>query len=79
MSRLGAQRYERNDMRQTHRNGYRGRFGETQVGDIALRSPKLRRGSYGLTRALTRFRPGAVTRAVSGPEAGGSFMSPRVV
>jgi GT2 family glycosyltransferase len=49
------------------------------VGDIALRSPKLRRGSYGFTRALTRFRPGAVTRGVSGPESGGSFISPRVV
>jgi transposase-like protein len=44
--RIGAQRYERSEARQTHRNGYRGRSWETRVGDISLRIPKLRRGSY---------------------------------
>jgi putative transposase len=44
--RIGAQRYERSEARETHRNGYRGRFWETRVGEIPLRIPKLRRGSY---------------------------------
>jgi len=44
--RIGAQRYERSEARETHRNGYRGRFWETRVGGIPLRIPKLRRGSY---------------------------------
>jgi putative transposase len=44
--RIGAERYERSETRQAHRNGYRGRFWETRVGDIPLRIPKLRRGSY---------------------------------
>lgn len=44
--RIGAERYERSETRQVHRNGYRGRFWETRVGDIPLRIPKLRRGSY---------------------------------
>jgi transposase-like protein len=44
--RIGAERYERSEARETHRNGYRGRFWETRVGDIPLRIPKLRRGSY---------------------------------
>jgi len=43
---IGAGRYERSETRQVHRNGYRGRFWETRVGDIPLRIPKLRRGSY---------------------------------
>ena len=42
----GAQKYKRNPGRQTHRNGYRERKWETRVGDIALRIPKLRTGSY---------------------------------
>jgi transposase-like protein len=44
--RIGAERYERSETRQVHRNGYRGRLWETRVGDIPLRIPKLRRGSY---------------------------------
>jgi transposase-like protein len=44
--RIGAERYERGGARETHRNGYRGRSWETRVGDIPLRIPKLRRGSY---------------------------------
>ncbi len=44
--RIGAERYERSGARETQRNGYRGRSWETRVGDIPLRIPKLRRGSY---------------------------------
>lgn len=43
---VGAERYERSNDRLDHRNGYRERSWETRVGDIPLRIPKLRRGSY---------------------------------
>lgn len=43
---IGAERYERSEGRETHRNGYRPRNWETRVGDVALRIPKLRRGTY---------------------------------
>jgi transposase-like protein len=43
---IGAQRYERSKDRQDLRNGYRERGWETRVGDIPLRIPKLRRGTY---------------------------------
>jgi putative transposase len=43
---IGAERYERSNDRLDHRNGYRERSWETRVGDIPLRIPKLRRGSY---------------------------------
>jgi putative transposase len=43
---IGAERYDRSEERQTHRNGYRERNWETRVGDVPLRIPKLRRGSY---------------------------------
>ncbi|MEN8133055.1 MAG: IS256 family transposase [Pseudomonadota bacterium] len=43
---IGAGRYERNSERVTHRNGYRTRLWETRVGDIPLRIPKVREGSY---------------------------------
>jgi transposase-like protein len=43
---IGADRYERSEGRQTYRNGYRERGWETRVGDIPLRIPKLRSGSY---------------------------------
>ena len=43
---VGAERYERKDTRTTYRNGYRERAWATRVGDIALRIPKLREGSY---------------------------------
>src|SRR5262245_12296552 len=42
----GATRYERSGERTTYRNGYRARTWATRVGDIALRIPKLREGSY---------------------------------
>lgn len=43
---IGAQRYERTDTRTTERNGNRPRLLATQAGDIELRIPKLRKGSF---------------------------------
>jgi len=43
---IGAGRYERAASRSTQRNGYRDRGYETRVGEIDLRIPKLRQGSY---------------------------------
>jgi transposase-like protein len=43
---IGAERYQRNDTRQTYRNGYREREWQTRVGDVVLNIPKLREGSY---------------------------------
>lgn len=43
---LEAGHYERSEKRNAYRNGYRERFWETTVGEILIRIPKLRRGSY---------------------------------
>jgi putative transposase len=43
---IGAERYERSEERTTQRNGYREREWETRVGELPLRIPKLRRGTY---------------------------------
>ena len=43
---IGAGRYERTDARSTHRNGSRGRLLSTKAGDVELRIPKLRTGSF---------------------------------
>lgn len=43
---IGAGRYERAPERVTHRNGHRARMWETRVGEIPLKIPKLREGSY---------------------------------
>ena len=43
---IGAERYQRAEERQAYRNGYRERPWETRVGEIPLRIPKLRSGSY---------------------------------
>ena len=43
---IGAGRYERTETRTTDRNGSRPRLLATQAGDIELRIPKLRRGSF---------------------------------
>jgi transposase-like protein len=43
---LGAERHERSEERLGYRNGYRPRQLTTQVGDIDLRVPKLRSGSF---------------------------------
>jgi putative transposase len=44
--RIGAARYERAESRVTDRNGSRPRLLSTQAGDIKLRIPKLRKGSF---------------------------------
>ena len=43
---IGAARDERNDTRVTERNGSRPRLLTTQAGDVGLRIPKLRKGSF---------------------------------
>lgn len=43
---IGAGRHERTPERSNHRNGYRPRTWETRVGEIDLRIPKLRKGSF---------------------------------
>jgi putative transposase len=43
---IGAARYERTDARTTHRNGSRSRLLSTKAGDVELRIPKLRTGSF---------------------------------
>jgi putative transposase len=43
---IGAARYERVDTRVTERNGSRPRLLSTQAGDVGLRIPKLRKGSF---------------------------------
>ena len=43
---IGAERYERSDSRVTDRNGHRPRLLATQAGDVELRIPKLRKGSF---------------------------------
>jgi putative transposase len=43
---IGAGRYERSASRTTHRNGSRARLLSTKAGDVELRIPKLREGSF---------------------------------
>jgi putative transposase len=43
---IGADRYERTDTRNAHRNGARARLLSTKAGDVELRIPKLREGSF---------------------------------
>jgi len=43
---VGAGRYERSESRVNERNGSRARLLATQAGDVELRIPKLRRGSF---------------------------------
>ena len=43
---IGAERYERTEDRVTERNGTRPKLLATKAGDIELRIPKLRKGSY---------------------------------
>ena len=46
MQETGAGKHERTPERKKHRNGYRPRLWETRVGEIDLRIPKVRQGSY---------------------------------
>ncbi|WP_430344522.1 transposase [Rhodococcus ruber] len=43
---IGAGRYERTESRTTERNGARPRLVTTQAGDVELRIPTLRKGSF---------------------------------
>ena len=43
---VGAARYERSDSRVTERNGHRPRLLSTRAGDVELKIPKLRKGSF---------------------------------
>ena len=43
---IGAGRYERSEARTVQRNGHRPRLLATQAGDLELKIPKLRRGSF---------------------------------
>ncbi len=43
---IGAARYERMEVRVTERNGYQPRALSTKAGDLTLKIPKLREGSY---------------------------------
>ena len=43
---IGAERYERSDTRVAERNGHRPRLLATQAGDVELKIPKLRKGSF---------------------------------
>ena len=43
---IGAARYERTDSRVAERNGHRRRLLSTQAGDVELKIPKLRKGSF---------------------------------
>lgn len=43
---IGAGRYERTSERKTHWNGHRERVWKTRVGEIPLRNPKVRDGTY---------------------------------
>ncbi len=44
--RIGAGRFERTDARTTQRNGHRTRTLSTKAGDLELKIPKLRKGSF---------------------------------
>src|SRR5215207_46449 len=82
--RVGAGRYERSESRVTDRNGSRTRLVATQAGDVELRIPKLRRGSFfpaildprrRIDQALyavvmEAYVNGVSTRAVDGPGPG---------
>jgi putative transposase len=59
---IGAGRYERAETRVTDRNGSRARLVATQAGDVRLRIPKLRKGSFfpAILEPRRRDRPGLV-------------------
>jgi transposase-like protein len=61
---IGAERYERSGERATYRNGYRERLWQTRVGDVALRIPKVRDGSYFPSFLEPRRRPEQALLAV---------------
>ena len=69
--RIGADRYERSGSRVTDRNGSRPRLVATQAGDVELRIPKLRKGSFFPARAS----PMLCKQTVTGSSPMGSTMA----
>ena len=61
---IGAVRYERTDERTTHRNGRRARLLSTKAGDVELRVPKFRAGSFYPSLLELRRRIDQALRAV---------------
>ena len=59
---IGAGRYECSAARVTERNGYRPRLLATQAGDLELKIPKLRKGSF--LPSVSRDAPIGVKRRV---------------
>ena len=63
-ARLGAGRWERSEDRSGTRNGSRPRTVSTPAGDVEVKIPKLRKGSFGVlpgaARAAPAGRPGPV-------------------
>src|SRR5678815_1145357 len=53
---IGARPYERSEQRTAHRNGTRSRLLSTKAGDVELRIPKLREGSFFPARLEPRRR-----------------------
>jgi transposase-like protein len=43
---VGAAKHERSEGRRGYRNGYRDRIWQTREGEVQLRIPELRHGSY---------------------------------
>jgi len=54
---IGAKPYERTEERKTHRNGSRPRTLETRLGELEIKIPKLREGTYYPDWLLQRKRP----------------------
>ena len=66
---IGAQRYERTEARTAQRNGSRDRLLSTKAGDVELKIPKLRKGSFFPSilerrRRIDRARRDAARRAL---------------
>jgi transposase-like protein len=59
-AKIGAAPFERSDERTTQRNGHRPRLWSTKAGDLGLKIPKLRTGSFFpvAARATPPHRPG---------------------
>ena len=66
-ARIGAAPHERTPARVTQRNGYRDRLVSTAAGDVELRIPKLRAGSF-FPSLLERRRRIDQALFASGPE-----------
>lgn len=68
---IGAERYERTETRTTQRNGGRNRVLSTKAGDVEVRIPKLRQGSFlpSLLRPVThRYLDFGRRRDACGPD-----------